>query len=370
MKVLLVEDSLTVRVYVEGVLRAAPDVELLPSARDGKQGVELAIAHRPDVIVMDLELPVLSGLEAIREIMATAPCPIVVLSGELDKPGEDRTFESFRAGAVDVLGKPQGLSAEERVRFGERLLRIVRVMSEARVLRRRPQTSRPTPLPSLAQVDEFGACDVVLIGASTGGPLIIRSLLDAIPAPYPLPIVICQHIVAGFEGGLASWLGESGHRVSVVSPSDRLEPGVVFVARADCHLSLRGRAIKLVTQEAASRTMQGVRPPLSRPTPSVDVLFDSAASSFGARCMAILLSGMGDDGMRGLLALRRAGAFTVTQTADTCVIDGMPGAARAAGAGKRDLSPPQMVELLRRLAASKQIDVVEQRSQWADKLRG
>jgi two-component system, chemotaxis family, protein-glutamate methylesterase/glutaminase len=342
MKVLLVEDSRTVRAYVENVLGAAPDVELLPAARDGAQGVELAVKHRPDVILMDLELPVLSGLEAIREIMETAPCPIVVLSGELDKPGVNHTFEAFRAGAVDVLAKPRGLAAAESARFEERLLRTVRVMAEARVLRRK-KPSRADALgragPGVAS--PLGRHDVVLIGSSTGGPLVVRGLLDAIAAPFPLPIVICQHIVPGFEHGFARWLSESGHRVSVVDPSSRLEPGLVLVARADKHLEI-----------GAMRELQILPAEAGRPTPSVDILFDSAAAVFGPRCVALLLTGMGADGRRGMVALRKSGALTVTQSAETCVVDGMPGAARAAGASTRDLSPPQMAELLRDVAGA------------------
>lgn len=337
MKVLLVEDSLTVRAYVEGILRSAPDITLLPAARDGATGVAFAKSYAPDVILMDLELPVLSGLEAIAEIMSTAPCPIVVLSGALDKHGVNRTFAAFQAGVVDVLAKPKGLSPDERARFGERLLRTLRVMSQARVLRRRSQLPsrpaiEPAPLPPVRY-------EVVCIGASTGGPQVLRGLLDALPAPFPLPILICQHIVPGFEHGLATWLAESGHRVHVVGSSpERMETGRVLVARADHHLAVRGyEAVVLPAVKG-------------QPTPSVDVLFESVADSFGSRAVALLLSGMGEDGKRGLLALRERGALTVTQSAETCVIDGMPCAARSAGASVRDLSPSQMVELLKSLA--------------------
>jgi len=359
MKVLLVEDSQTVRAYVESILRPAHDVELLPPARDGATGVAYAIEHRPDVILMDLELPVLSGLDAISQIMAVAPRPIVVLSAHLDRAGEDRTFESFQAGAVDVLAKPRGLSEEERKRFGERLLSIVRVMSQARVLR------RPAPAVKMERTSNPGLTknlgrryEAVLIGTSTGGPVVLRALLDALPAPYPLPIAICQHIVPGFEEGLARWLGESRHRVAVAREGDRLAPGVVLLSRADKHLVLRGRDVTLLQGQAASsgppRSSRrgGSRdsvPPGVRATPSADLLFESAAKTIGASCVALLLTGMGEDGKRGLSALRSAGALTVTQTADTCVIDGMPGAARAAGAGVMDLSPPQMIDLLHRV---------------------
>jgi two-component system chemotaxis response regulator CheB len=344
MRVLLVEDSLTVRVYVEGILRTAPDITLLPPARDGVVGVELAQTHHPDVILMDLELPRMSGIQAISEIMATSPRPIVVLSGALDKPGTDRTFESFQAGAVEVLAKPRGLSNEERERFSERLLRTLRVMSQARVIKRRPAAMKAVAAAPAVQPQPTpeGPFEVVLVGASTGGPIVVRNLLEEVRPPFPLPIVLCQHIVPGFEQGMAQWLGETGHRVNVANPGEHAMPGQVYVARADKHLAMNGLELS-------------IRPGVGKQImPSADVLFETAAATLGNRCVALLLTGMGDDGRRGLLALRRKGALTVTQSADTCVIDGMPGAARAAGAAVLDLSPPRMVELLKQIARAKQ----------------
>lgn len=344
MKLLLVEDSLTVRTYIEGILRDAPDITLLPPARDGVAGVELAQSLRPDVILMDLELPKMTGLDAIREIMATVPRPIIVLSGALESEGTDRTFESFQAGAVEVLAKPRGLSSEERERFSERLIGIVRLMSEARVLRRRSTGTKTSyqaaTAPPLAppQPAQYGHIDVVLIGASTGGPQVVRSMFDELPAPYPLPIVLCQHIVPGFEEGMANWLGQSGHRVRVVNSIEHAMPGHVYVARSDKHLAMNGLELT-------------IRPPTGRQVmPSADVLFDSAAVTLGNRCVALLLTGMGEDGRQGLLALKQRGSLTVTQLATTCVIDGMPGAARNAGASTLDLSPPRIVELLKEIA--------------------
>lgn len=346
MKVLLVEDSLTVRTYIEGILREAPDMMVLPPARDGVTGVELAQTLRPDVILMDLELPRMTGIDAIREIMATSPRPIVVLSGALESDGKDRTFESFRAGAVDVLAKPRGLTNEERERFSERLLRTVRLMSEARVLRRRPSGTKSSHVASSPPLEpdkplSYDLLEIVLIGASTGGPQVVRSILDELPAPYPLPIALCQHIVPGFEEGMARWLSETGHRVNLVNAGEHARPERVYVARADKHLAVNGLEF-------------AVRTPVTRQVvPSVDVLFDSAAVTLGNKCVALLLTGMGEDGRHGLLALKNRGALTVTQAKETCVIDGMPGAARAAGASTLDLSPSRMVSLLKQIAQMK-----------------
>ncbi|HMY15943.1 MAG TPA: chemotaxis-specific protein-glutamate methyltransferase CheB [Polyangium sp.] len=351
MKVLIVEDSQTVRTYVEGILRRAPDMEVLPPARDGVAAVELAQKYRPDVILMDLELPRMSGLEAICEIMSTVPRPIIVLSGALDKEGTNRTFESFQAGAVDVLAKPRGLSKDEQERFAERLLQTVRLMAEARVIRRPSTGLRKSSPPQAGSAPPFESKDptnfqslkIVLIGASTGGPQVIRTILDGIPAPFPIPIVICQHIVAGFEDGLAYWLRQSKHNVHVANHGENAVAGNVYLARADKQIVVNDLELLL-------------RPPVSRYQimPSADVLFDSAAHTIGRDCVALLLTGMGEDGRRGLLALKNQGALTITQSAATCVIDGMPKAARNSGASVLDLSPKRMTELLRQIATAKQ----------------
>lgn len=349
MKVLVVEDSQTVRTYIEAILRSAPDIVLLPPARDGITAVELAQTHRPDVILMDLELPRMSGIEAIREIMSTAPKPIIVLSGTLDEKDSDRTFASFNAGAVEVLAKPHGLSKEAQERFSDRLLRTVRLMSEARVLRRsslQSKKSRPPQLesaPPLEPTDptNYAAIEIVLIAASTGGPQVVRNIFDEIPTPFPLPIILCQHIVPGFEEGLAHWLSQSGHDVRLARNEEVASARRIYVARADKHLVLNGSEIMF-------RTPVG-----KRVVPSADVLFDSAARTLGRRCAAFLLTGMGEDGGQGLLALKQQGALTVTQSAATCTIDGMPKAARNLDASLLDLSPKRIVELLKRLADSK-----------------
>jgi two-component system chemotaxis response regulator CheB len=341
MKVLLIEDSPTIRAYIEGVLRAAPFIERLPSAADGSTGVHLAVTMEPDVILMDLELPVLDGLQAIREIMSIAPRPIVVLSAHIDGKADDRTFESFQAGAVEVLSKPRGLGGAAVASFADRLLRTVRVMAEARVVRRR--SSRPTPDPAAwsvplgASAVSPGAIDIVVIGGSTGGPLVLYDLLQQIPKLMSVPIVVAQHIVPGFENGFAQWLGRTGHRVTVARAGESIRPGVVYVAPADKHLLVRRTWFELLDGKEGTSM------------PSVDLLFETTAESFGARSVALLLSGMGSDGARGMLSLRRRGAITATQTGESCVVDGMPAAARALSAASCELSPRKMAELLTRL---------------------
>lgn len=335
MKVLLVEDSRTVGAYIEALFRATSELLLLPVVRNGASAVQAARAQRPDLILMDLNLPILDGVEAIRQIMSLAPCPIVVLSGHLATPQGDRTFEALAAGAVDVIAKPTGVEPELAADFSERLLSTVRLMAAARVVRR---PARPV-VPQAAAVSLRGAFDLIAIGASVGGPPLLFDLLQQLPVPCPLPIVITQHVLPGYEHGLAAWLSRSGHAVRVAAHGDRPRAGSVLMAPSERHLAIRGDRCELNLDKAAERG----------PVPSVDVMFESIAESAGDRAVALLLSGMGEDGARGLLTLRQCGALTVAQSGETCVVDGMPAAARALGAAELELPPPAIADLLRQV---------------------
>jgi two-component system chemotaxis response regulator CheB len=266
--------------------------------------------------------------------MSLAPCPIVVLSGHLATPQGDRTFEALAAGAVDVMAKPTGVAPELAADFAERLLSTVRLMATARVVRR---PARAVAAPQAAAVSLRGAFDLIAIGASVGGPPLLFELLQQLPGPCPLPVVITQHVLPGYEHGLAAWLSRSGHAVRVADHGDRVQAGRVLMAPSARNLAIRGGRCELL--RSAERG----------PVPSVDVMFESIAESRGERTVALLLSGMGEDGARGLLALRQCGALTVAQSGETCVVDGMPAAARMLGAAELELPPPAMADLLRQV---------------------
>jgi two-component system chemotaxis response regulator CheB len=340
LKLLLVEDSRSVVAFLEQLLRREPDIELLPAVDNGRDAVAAVQRWKPALVLMDLVLPGgMGGEEAIAAIMATAPCPIVVLSGQLDTRGRDRTFESLSAGAVDVLAKPTLSGLEEVQAFRERLLRTVRTMAHARVVGRwRPSRRLPAvrAVPPAAPV-VHKPCSLLAIGGSTGAPPLVYELLRLLPAPAPFPVVISQHIVQGFEAGFAQWLGGTGHRTVVARGGEWLEPGGVYVSPADRDLVVRGG--KLRTQPAKGMAM-----------PSVNVLLESVASFYGERAVGLLLTGMGVDGAEGLLAMRQAGALTVAQDGASCVVDGMPGAARALGAAVQTLTPAGMYALVVALA--------------------
>lgn len=323
MRLLIVEDSATVITYLQGVLAKHKEIEVLTPAMDGRVGVARALQERPDVILMDLNLPELGGVGAIRRILQEAAIPIVVLSGNLDAT---TSFEALQAGAVDLLPKPKGFGKEPLAEFERRLVRTLITMKEARVIRRGSDSFRRRELGSFAQV--------VLIGASTGGPEALRQIFAGLTAPLSVPLVVVQHTYPGFDAGLVRWLG-TWIKTSLAEDGAPLVAGEVLVCPAESHLVLRGQGVVGVLPQQPEDL-----------TPSVDRMFLSGAEVWGGQAVGILLTGMGEDGAAGLQALRRSGALTITQRADTCVVDGMPAAARALGASTQELDLQGIAALL------------------------
>ncbi len=346
MKVLIADDSAVVRMQVQRLLRRTPDVEETIAARDGKDAVEKALEHRPDLILMDLHMPRMDGYEAIVAIMASeAYCPIVVLSGAISDVRRPESLRCFEAGAVEVLPKPgRGLANEE---FERHLVNVLRTMSRARVRRRLTTEEASPPRVPISQRrarqrDAAAAAsgrgpELIAIGSSTGGPPVLRSLLAALPRPCPVPVVIAQHILVGFDRSLADWLAGSGHPVELLDSPRRLEAGTVYLAPGDRHMVLSSKD-HLRLQEPVPGEM----------IPSADHLLTSVAEFYGDRAVGVVLTGMGSDGAIGLKRMRDSGAHTMTQLGETCVVNGMPEAARKAGGSCVALSPEDLATALMR----------------------
>jgi two-component system, chemotaxis family, protein-glutamate methylesterase/glutaminase len=339
-RVLVVEDSTTVRKYLIDVLRAAPDIEVVGEAQDGSRAIELCERLRPDVITLDMMLPVMSGLAATEYIMAHFPTPILVVSSSTNRGELFKTYEALAAGAVDVLDKPQ--AAQSIDEWAERLVSSVRLISRIKVITHpraklrlaSAATPRHAPEPSgegVSSIDAaIGDFDVVAIGASTGGPAALVEILRALPSDFPLPILLVLHINATFAASFADWLdGQSELRVGYAKGGEPLASvrGRVTMAPPDYHLTVERGMLRLTT---------GPERNFSRP--SVDVLFESLAREHGKRTMACLLTGMGRDGAAGLLRVRRAGGLTVAQDEQTSVVYGMPGEAVRLEAAQKVLS--------------------------------
>jgi two-component system chemotaxis response regulator CheB len=302
-------------------------------ARDGVEALEQARAARPDVILMDVHMARMGGLEATRRIMAEAPAPIVLTTAGLAADEVDLGFEAMRAGALTVMEKPGGFDSAE----ARELVRTVKAMSEVKVVRR--WAGKPAPEPAVAR--SVPAVRVIAIGASTGGPAALAEILSLLRRPDCVrPILVVQHITPGFTAGLVEWLArETPLTLRLARAGDRLREGTVYVAPdgADMGVDYEGR-VTLASAPAGESFH-----------PTIDHLFTAVAGSYGAHAMGILLTGMGRDGAAGLSRLRQAGALTVAQDEPSSVIFGMPGAAIRMGAAQHVLPPADIARLIRSL---------------------
>jgi two-component system, chemotaxis family, protein-glutamate methylesterase/glutaminase len=327
-RVLVAEDSATVRGRLVEALAADPDIELLGTAQDGRQAVELCRAHRPDVITMDMMMPVMSGLAATEYIMAHQPTPILIVSASLNRGELFKIYDALAAGAVDVLEKPIGTEFdgdwERRLLSAVKLVAKIKVITHPRArLEARRCASAVAALP--LQPPRFARPpQVIAIGASTGGPGAVLEVLRALSPRLDTPILVVLHMNRPFESAFTDWLdaqierrvirAENGMAVSQLR-------GVVVVAPADRHMVVRQGHLALTLD-----------PERHSCRPSVDVLFESIAREFGAAVSACLLTGMGRDGAAGLLKIREAGGVTIAQDEATSVVYGMPREAAALGA--------------------------------------
>jgi two-component system chemotaxis response regulator CheB len=346
-RVLVVEDSLTVRKRMLEVLTAHPDLEVVGEADDGKRGIELCQTLRPDVVTLDMMLPVMSGLAATEFIMAYCPTPILIVSASTNRGELFKTYEALAAGALDVLEKPLG--DEPDGAWEQKLVATVKLISRIKVIthpraRLGPMGQRSSVPPFAVEAAEPGGrLRAIAIGVSTGGPAALIEILRGLPHGFPLPILLVIHIGKLFAPAFAEWLdGQSPVRVSYARDGDPLPAvgeGRVLMASPDRHLVLRQGTLRL-TQDPERHSCR----------PAVDLLFTSLAQELGPDCAACLLTGMGKDGAEGLLAIRRAGGRTIAQDESTAVVFGMPREAILLGAAEQILPLEKIAPALGALA--------------------
>lgn len=324
-RVLVADDSPTARLLLTRILDADPQIAVVGEAVDGREAVRLTHQLRPHLVTMDVDMPRMDGVEATQEIMSTVPTPIVIITGNPRAHEVETSMAMLRLGALEVLIKPPG---PESPAFGDaarRLVATVKALSQVKVIRHwRPALSSgfETPWPAIAAISSAVRGRVVAVATSTGGPPALQCILSGLPLRFSMPILVVQHISPGFTAGLASWLGSvCAIRVKVAHEGEALVAGTVYLAPEDRHLGVTDRgAVALATA-----------PPIGGFRPSGTYLFESVARGFGASAVAVILTGMGDDGVAGLRAIRRAGGQIIAQDQKTSVIFGMPGAAIAAG---------------------------------------
>ena len=329
-RVLVAEDSLTIRKRLVEVLSHDPDIAVVGEAENGKEAIELCERLRPDVVTLDMIMPVMTGVAATEHIMAYCPTPILVVSASTNRGELYRTYDALAAGAIDVLDKPRGdeLDAawEVRLRATVKLVSRIKVITH---LRGRLGGARPAVAPPPSPATERVPLQVLALGGSTGSPGAVVEILRALPRDFPLPVLLVVHINEPFGKAFAEWLdAQLSVRVRYAQDGERLSRGAgVLMAPPGRHL---------VVERGMLRLDDG--PERLSCKPSVDVLFSSLARALGPAALGCLLTGMGKDGAEGLLAMRRAGAPTLAQDEATSVVFGMPREAILLGAAERVLA--------------------------------
>lgn len=350
-RILVTDDSVFMRSAISRALAEQPDFEVVGKARDGREAVELAKELHPDVVTMDIEMPEMDGLTALRRIMREAPTRVLMCS-TLTQEGSSQSLQALRLGAADVIPKEVSTDPETRRVFLEDLIGRVRALGASKHPARRSaqetethiaadvKASKQTPALNVADYD------VLCIASSTGGPPVLETIMAAIPADLNIPVVIAQHMPRVFTESMSKRLDEiCALKVVHAKNGQKLEPGTVCVAPGGAHAHIHN------SSWSKNRLKISAEPADAVYMPSADVLFSTAAEVYGKRTLAIILTGIGNDGVKGAKPLHEAGATILAQNAATCVVYGMPRAVTEAGYASASLSPDQIAQALATLTA-------------------
>lgn len=320
-RVLVVDDSVFMRTMLKGALGSLPDVEVISTAQNGAEGLDKIRSMKPDVVTLDIEMPGLTGLQVLEAVMKECPTPIVVVSTKT-QTGAKTTMEALERGAVTCLAKPLAEKGTTLEAFRESVVHAVRDAAHAN--RSQLTGHKAAPPPKALAVADIPMDVVIAIGISAGGPQTLHALLPSFPAHFP-PIVLTQHMPAGFTGPFAERLNQSCQlEIKEARTNDELKPGRLLLAPGDFHLRVCKQGRKLMVALSDGPKVSGFRP-------SVDVMFDSVGAAVGGRCVACVLTGMGNDGSTGIRMLKQKGARTIAQDQATSVVYGMPKAAFETG---------------------------------------
>ena len=341
LRVVVVDDSAYVRKVVREILSRSPFIEVVGTARDGREALELVEQLDPDVVTCDLIMPELDGVGFVREQMARRPVPIILMS--IASENAEAVLTALDAGAIDFVQKPTALASEKIFEVSAELIEKVKAAGAISVNRISTAPASPSlktePAPKV-----FGShsVDVVLIGVSTGGPQALKRLIPELPQDFPVPVLMVMHMPVGYTETYAAKLNElSPLEVKEAAEGDEVKPGRVFLAPAGRHLSVkRGANGKVVVHLDA-------KPFNTLHRPAVDVLFQSAAEVYGNRALGVVMTGMGSDGKQGAAWLKSQGGLVFTEAESSCVVYGMPSAVMEAGLSDRSVALEEIARAIR-----------------------
>ena len=326
-RVLVVDDSAYVRKVYKQMLSRSPFVEVVGSARDGAEALELVKTLQPDVVTVDLNMPEMDGVSFVREQMARHPVPILVVS--IANSAASEVLAALDAGAVDFIQKPTALATDRLLQIADEL--IEKIKAAASAAPRRPLRSAE-PIPALVPGRQRTALatDIIVIGTSTGGPQALRLVLHQLPADCPVPVAMVLHMPLGYTAMYAAKLDELVPlQVVEARGGEEVRPGIAILAPAGQHLGFARDTSGVV------RTRLGLHPLDTPHRPAVDVLFRSAADVYGGRVLGVVMTGMGTDGREGAAWIKAKGGRIITESEDSCVVYGMPRSVVEAGLSDR-----------------------------------
>jgi two-component system chemotaxis response regulator CheB len=338
-RVLVVDDSAFLRKVVSEMLSRSPAIEVVGTARDGEEALELVERHRPDVVTLDLVMPGVDGVAFLREQMRRRPLPVVVCS--IAHESGELALAALEAGAVDFVQKPTALANEKVFEIADELVAKVSAAAAARIPAARAAHANgagpAAPLPRATTHTGAHTADIVVIGISTGGPQALRHLIPQLPAELPVPVAMVLHMPVGYTEMYARRLDEiSALQVVEAHDGDLLRAGTAYLAPAGRHLAFARDGVGGV------RARLGLQPLDTPHRPAVDVLFRSAADAYGARVLGVVMTGMGHDGLLGAAHVKAQGGRIITEAESSCVVYGMPRAVDEAALSDRSVPLEQI----------------------------
>ena len=342
LRVLVVDDSAYVRKVVKEILSRSPFVEVVGTARDGREALELVAQLEPDVVTCDLIMPELDGVGFVREQMQRQPVPIIIMS--IANETAEAVLTALDAGAIDFVQKPTALASEKIFEVSTELIDKVKAAGQISLKRISTPAApeMPTESEQEAKITGSHSVDVVVLGISTGGPQALKRLIPQLPADFPVPVLMVMHMPVGYTEMYAAKLNElSQLEVREAAEGDEIKPGRVFLAQAGRHLSVkRNLSGKVVTHLDA-------KPFNSLHRPSVDALFQSAAEVYGNRLLGVVMTGMGSDGKQGAAWIKSQGGLIFTEAESSCVVYGMPCTVVEAGLSDKSVALDDMARAIR-----------------------